>query len=312
MIGIKGIASFVPDTVVDNLAQAQRFGEDQAFIDEKIGARFLPRRGEGMETSDMAQAAVEALFARHPDLQRDMVDALVVVTQNGDGEGLPHTAAVVQHKLELCKSVAAFDISLGCSGYVYGLYVLKGLMAATGLRNAVLVTADPYSKIVDTDDRVTTLLFGDAATATWLGEGAQWMLGDVLFGTDGSGANHLQKVGGRLSMNGRQVFNFASLQVAPHIRQLLNQAGLAERDVDAYCLHQGSMAILNAVSRRFPDVEERFVKDMGRVGNTVSSSIPLVLEKNLFLESWNRVVISGFGVGLSWASALLTRNGGAK
>ena len=114
--------------------------------------------------------------------------ALIVVTQNGDGEGLPHTAAIVQHKLGLPTRVAAFDISLGCSGFVYGLYALKGFLDATGGQNGIMVTADPYSKVIDREDRITSLLFGDAATATWLGESPIWQLGEVHFGTDGSGA----------------------------------------------------------------------------------------------------------------------------
>lgn len=307
MIGIKCVASFIPHTAIDNLAQAARFDEGPDFIDSKIGSRVLPRKAVEMETSDMACAAVEALFTKCPQLVSEEVEALVVVTQNGDGEGLPHTAAIVQHKLGLSKSIAAFDISLGCSGYVYGLYILKGMMEAAGLRNAILITADPYSKIVDASDRVTTLLFGDAATATWLGSEAEWVLDKVLFGTDGGGASHLQKADGLLSMNGRQVFNFASLRIPPHIKELLEFAALDESDVDSYCLHQGSMAILDGISRRFPRVMDRFVKDMAGVGNTVSSSIPLLLEKHLFSSMWRNVVISGFGVGLSWASAILKK-----
>ncbi|MCL6419719.1 ketoacyl-ACP synthase III [Aestuariirhabdus haliotis] len=308
MIGIKGVASFLPENCIDNITQALRFGESEDFIQKKIGARKLPRKTGGDDTSDLVVYAVEALFKKYPALKRENIDALVVVTQNGDGEGLPHTAAIAQEKLGLSTSVAAFDISLGCSGYVYGLYVLKGFMEAVGFRNAVLVTADPYSKVIDDGDRVTALLFGDASTATWLGLDAEWELGPSHFGTDGSGSDYLQVKEQRLQMNGRQVYNFAALRVAPHIEELLKTANLSAGDIDAYCLHQGSMAILEAISRRFPEIKERFVKDMCHTGNTVSSSIPLLLEDRLGLEEWNRIIISGFGVGLSWASALLIKN----
>src|SRR5690606_34876431 len=113
--------------------------------------------------------------------------ALVVVTQNGDGEGLPHTSALVQTKLGLSTTVAAFDVSLGCSGYVYGLAILKGLMETAGMTDAILITADPYSKVIDPTDRVTTLLFGDAATATLLSNRGEWHIHTPTFGTDGAG-----------------------------------------------------------------------------------------------------------------------------
>jgi 3-oxoacyl-[acyl-carrier-protein] synthase III len=308
MIGIKSIASYVPAAGLDNYAQGAKFGKDEDFILGKIGSAFLPRKAPEQETSDLCVEAVNALFANNPALRRDAVDALIVVTQNGDAEGLPHTSAIVQHKLGLTTTVAAFDISLGCSGYVYGLYALKGFMEAAGLKNGLLVTADPYSKIVDPEDRNTTMLFGDAATATWMGEDATWQLGKSMFGTDGAGAEHLKVNDGVFYMNGRQVFNFALLKVPQHLGALLEASGLNADDIDAYCIHQGSAAIVDAVARRFEeDKPEKFVKDMVETGNTVSSSIALLLEKHLMDSSWKRVAISGFGVGLSWGSAILYR-----
>ncbi|MBF7145034.1 MULTISPECIES: ketoacyl-ACP synthase III [Pseudomonas] len=309
MIGIKSIASYVPVAGLDNYEQGAKFGKDEDFILGKIGSAFLPRKAPEQETSDLCVEAVNALFANNPSLSRDSIDALIVVTQNGDAEGLPHTAAIVQDKLGLPTAIAAFDISLGCSGYVYGIYALKGFMEAAGLKNGLLVTADPYSKIVDPEDRNTTMLFGDAATATWMGEGATWQLGKSMFGTDGAGAPHLKVENGTFFMNGRQVFNFALLKVPQHLHALLEASSLAAADIDAYCIHQGSAAIVDAVARRFEEASpEKFVKDMVETGNTVSSSIPLLLEKHLFDATWKRVAISGFGVGLSWGSAILYRD----
>ena len=307
MIGIKAIATYLPPQAIDNIAQAKEFGETEDFLRNKIGALRLPRKEAGQETSDLAMQAVQALFEQRPALDRNTVDAIVVVTQNPDGEGLPHTAAVLQRKLELPNTVAAFDVSLGCSGYVYGLFVLKGFLEASGLSNGILVTADPYSKVVDPQDRATSLLFGDAATATWLGPDPQWTLDAVAYGTNGAGAEYLKTEHGRLHMNGRQVFNFALSQVAPHIRQLLQRQGLAAEDVDLYCLHQGSAAIVEAIARQFPGLTERFVKDMLETGNTVSSSIPLLLQKRAFGGGAQCILLSGFGVGLSWASAIISK-----
>ncbi|WP_317847101.1 ketoacyl-ACP synthase III [Pseudomonas sp. HTZ2] len=309
MIGIKSIASYVPVEGVDNYAQGAKFGKDQDFIFGKIGSTFLPRKDASQETSDLCVEAAKALFAANPRFDPASIEALIVVTQNGDAEGLPHTAAIVQQKLGLPTHIAAFDISLGCSGYVYGIYALKGFMEAAGLKNGLLITADPYSKIVDPEDRNTTMLFGDAATATWMGEDATWQLGKSLFGSDGAGAEHLRTTDGKFFMNGRQVYNFALVKVPAHLQQLLEASGLHADDIDLYCLHQGSAAIVDAVSQRFNEGKQRekFVKDMAETGNTVSSSIPLLLEKYVLDSHCKRVALSGFGVGLSWGSAILER-----
>lgn len=307
MIGIKSIASYIPAGRIDNIAQAASFDRDEAFVLSKIGTTTLSVKDAGEETSDLAVAAVHNLLAKNPALRLEDVQALIVVTQNGDGEGLPHTSAIVQHKLGLPTSVASFDVSLGCSGFVYGLYVIKGFMEAAGLKNGILVTADPYSKIMDRSDRMTSLLFGDAATATWIGEDPVWELGPARFGTDGSGADHLVVRGGCFHMNGRQVFNFASLKIIPHMQEVLEEAGLGLDSVDAYCLHQGSGAIVDAIAKRLGENGDRVVKDFFGAGNTVSSTIPLLMERYAFDSLWRNLVMSGFGVGLSWGSAVLLR-----
>ena len=307
MIGIKSIASYLPDEVIDNYEQAKKFGETDEFINKKIGAVRLPRKDKDQDTSDLAEMAVLNLFKKCPELKQTNIDALIVITQNPDDEGLPHTSAILQRKLNLPTTIAAFDVSLGCSGYVYGLFILKGFLEASGFKNGILVTSDPYSKIVNMEDRITSMLFGDAATATWLGEEPLWSLDSVLYGTDGSGSEHLKVVNHHLTMNGRQIFNFAATQVEPHIAEILKREDISSEDVDLYCLHQGSAAIIDAISKRFSNISERFIKDMTNTGNTVSSSIPLLLEKVIFGEKINRILISGFGVGLSIATAIISK-----
>lgn len=306
MIGITNIAEYIPENHRDNYKQAEGFGEARKFIDEKIGAVKLPIKDSKQETSDLAALAVEKLIKKS-DLTRDMIDCLVVVTQNPDGRGLPHTAAIVQNKLSLSKNVAAFDISLGCSGYVYGLSVIKGFMDQAGLKCGILVTADPYSKIIDPHDKNTSLLFGDAATATLLTDRPKYSIGKGIYATDGSGASNLQVMDNTLHMNGRQVFNFAATQVPKQINALLAQENIDVTDVDRFILHQGSRFIVNTIAARFKNVNDRFIVGIEETGNTVSSSIPLLLRDSISDTNINRIVISGFGVGLSWASMLLTK-----
>lgn len=305
MIGIKKIASYVPHERIDNVAQAEKFDRDAEFVRVKLGTETLAIKADDEESSDLAVKAVQNLIRTTPGFELEKIQAVIVVTQNGDGEGLPHTAAIVQDKLGLPKTIAAFDIGLGCSGYVYGLYAAQGFMLATGMKNALLITADPYSKIINMDDRVTSMLFGDAATVTWLGENPQWRLGACDFGTDGSGAEYLVTKNGHFYMNGRQVFNFASQKIVPHIQGVLDKEQMQLDQVDSFLLHQGSAAIVDAITKRLGVEEHQVIKDMMGVGNTVSSSIPLLLEHYAFNSNWNNLVMSGFGVGLSWASAIL-------
>lgn len=308
MIGIKSIASYIPAGRIDNIAQAAAFDRDEEFVLSKIGTTTLSLKGENEETSDLCAAAVRNLLAKNPQLKPEAIEALVVVTQNGDAEGLPHTSAIAQHKIGLPNQVACFDVSLGCSGFVYGLYVLKGFMEAAGLKNGVLVTADPYSKIMNREDRPTTLLFGDAATATWIGSDPVWTLGPARFGTDGGGAEHLVVKDGFFHMNGRQVLSFANANVVPQMQEVLSAAGLTLDEVDAICLHQGSGAIVELLTKKLGENGHKAIKDLFGAGNTVSSTIPLLLEHYAFASDWRHVVMSGFGVGLSWGSAVLLRN----
>ncbi|MDK9762852.1 ketoacyl-ACP synthase III [Vibrio sp. D420a] len=303
-VGIKDIASYIPSEGIDNIEQGLKFGESREFVESKLGPYFLPRKSTDQDCSDLCVAAIENLVSKNENFNKNDVQLVVVVTQNGDEEKLPHTAALVQKKAGLPKSVAAFDLSLGCSGYVHGLYAVKGFMQAAGLENALLITSDPYSKIIDPNDRTTAMLFGDAATATWIGAQPKFKIGSALFGTDGHGADALRVKDGVFSMNGRQVFNFASINVPKQIKELLVKSDYDESDVDAYILHQGSAAIIDAIAKRFSK-PERFIKNIGATGNTVSSSIPLLIEQYAMNSDWNKIVLSGFGVGLSWSSAVI-------
>ncbi|MEZ9120648.1 ketoacyl-ACP synthase III [Vibrio cyclitrophicus] len=305
MIYIRDIASYIPNDYIDNYKNSERFSESKNFIDSKIGASKLSRMPEGMNTSDMAVKAIESLLNK-TNLKKKDIDALVVVTQNGDFDGLPHTSALIQGKLGLKEDISCFDISLGCSGYVYGLSILKSHMIEMGFDNAILVTADPYSKIIDENDRVTSLLFGDAATATLLSTEGEFLIERPLLGTDGSGDMSLVKKE-CLHMNGRQVFNFAATKVPNHVTKYLDKNKLNKDEIDLFLLHQGSAAIVEVIARKLKLSIDKAPIDIKETGNTVSSSIPLLFEKYIDDPTKNNVIISGFGVGLSWATNLLRR-----
>jgi len=303
MNGLHTIATYIPTNSIDNLQQGKTFGVPESFIRSKVGAIRLPRLDEKQEASDLAVFALDRLLQKS-SLTPDQIDALVVVTQNGDASGLPHTSAIVQSKFSLPNRIATFDVSLGCSGYIYALAIMKGFLAASGLKHGVIITADPYSKVIDPGDRTTTLLFGDAASATWIAPNADWQIAHPLYYTEGSSGHNLQVSDGKLRMNGWQIFNFAIQNVPISIANILSRENLSPEDIDCYCIHQGSAAIVEAIAKKFHSIKDRFMIDIQNTGNTVSSSIPILLEKAYF-NQYNKILLCGFGVGLSIATTLI-------
>lgn len=309
MTGIVGIGSYIPPGRESNYAKKGQFDIDDEFIRDKLGVEAVSRKAADEETSDMcvkAHADLELRLGR----RIDAVDCLVVCTQNPDGAGLPHTSAIVHGKLGLPQNCACFDIALGCSGYVYGLSIVKAFMRDNGMSSGLLFTADPYSKIIDPQDKNTVLLFGDAATVTLLQEGGipgTWTPSAFRFGTCGKDGGALENRNGTLHMNGRAVFNFSATAVPPQVIALLKGAGLGPTDIDLFLFHQGSKFIVDQLAKRLALPPEKVPLNLSGQGNTISSSLPLLLQDRLDDTRLNRMLLSGFGVGLSWASCLLTR-----
>ena len=304
MIGIQAIGTYIPSGRVDNRLRMKQFDVDEAFLRDKTGMLHLAVKEENEETSDLCCQAFRDLLNKS-QLQAAEVECIVVCTQNPDGFGLPHTSAIVHAKLGLPVSCAAFDISLGCSGFVYGLSVIQGFMQANGFRKGVLFTADPYSKIIDEQDKNTALLFGDGATATLISDSPIWHTGKFLFGSHGLESASIQtdKNTRKLSMNGRAVFSFSATVVPKNIIEMLAVNDLVCEDIDCFALHQGSRYIVDTLRKKL-DVEEGKVPFVAAdYGNTVSSSIPLILSNAD--SKFKHIVIAGFGVGLSWASTVL-------
>jgi 3-oxoacyl-[acyl-carrier-protein] synthase III len=305
MIGIEDIAVYIPSQRVSNLEVQASLEVDEAFLRDKIGVTERAIRAPNEDTSDLACEALQALLKK-TGLAPEAIDVLGLVTQNPD-TNLPHVSAIVHGRAGLRDGCAAFDISLGCSGYVYGLSILQSFMATNGMRRGVLVTADPYSKIVDPADRNTVLLFGDAATATLISQSPRFVATPFTFGTRGALHEALICRDGVLVMNGREIFNFAAKMVPADVTELLTRAKLNADEVDAYIFHQGSRYIVETIAKRLRLDATKVRSDILSYGNTVSSSIPILLAHELNNSSVNVVALSGFGVGLSWASCILRR-----
>lgn len=303
------IASYVPAGRLDNLPNCERFAIEPDFLDHKIGTRQVARMSAEEDASTMAVEAFRRLMQK-TDLPPEKISCVMVCTQNPAHHGIPHTSAAVHREMKLADQVACFDISLGCSGFVYGLSVLAAFLEYNELDYGVLLTSDPYSPILDPDDKNTTLLFGDAATATLVtrrGDVAGWEIGKFAFSTRGHAGQAINNASGQLAMNGRAVFEFCLKEVPGQIRSLLSGAGLQPEQIDACVLHQGSKFIVDQIGRATGFRPDQVPLGLEGIGNTVSSSIPLVLEKSVLGSGARRVLLSGFGVGLSWASCLLER-----
>ncbi len=306
-IGIQSIGVHIPTGGIDLLAPEwlERLGTEPQFVEAKTGMRRVARKAEGQDASDLAIPAVETALRDAGKTPGD-VDYLVVVTQNPDGFGLPHTAAVLHGKLGLAPACPTFDISLGCSGWVHGLSILRASMEAEGRQLGLLVTADPYSRVVDDNDKNTSLLFGDAAAATILSDTPVWSIGEFDLGTRPASAAALHVDEERkLQMNGREVFTFAATTVPGSIQRVLEAEDLDAADIDRFILHQGSKYIVETLGNRIqaPDKTPFFAAEYG---NSVSSSIPIGMTTHVEPGD-DKVVVSGFGVGLTWATTLLTR-----
>ena len=307
---LAGLVSALPAHVEANADLADRFGAE--MIAKIIAATGIERRpvARTETVGELGTLAARQLIDRL-GWAPDTVDLVVVVTQTPDYP-MPATACLLQNALGLGKHVAAFDLALGCSGFVYGLSIVSSLLAAGAAERALLVTGDITSHLIGPEDRSLAPLFGDAVTVTAL-EGAGGT-GRISFdlGSDGSGAPYLTcRTGGtvepgpaRLFMDGTQVMAFSLKQVRPSIQRVMAEAGKAMGEIDHVVLHQANAMMLKTLGQKIGATPEQLVLALKDYGNTSSASIPLALTECLGSgAATKRLLLSGFGVGWSWASA---------
>jgi 3-oxoacyl-[acyl-carrier-protein] synthase-3 len=305
MIGIENIASYIPQEFISNYDRKEKFGIDDYFIEEKIGVKRVSVKAVNEDTSDLCVKAWKALLAKQI-VNTENIECLVVVTQNPDSN-IPHVSAKVHGGLELPESCACFDISLGCSGFVHGLSVVESFMERNGFKKGLLFTADPYSKIINPEDKNTSMLFGDGAAVTLLGNDPVWISKKYNFGTIGKLNHELICTDTELRMNGRAIFDFAARYIPRDIYSLLEKIQMPLEKIDVFLFHQGSKYILDTITKRLKIDKQKVPFMVADYGNTVSSSIPIMLENYLQKDDVKNIVISGFGVGLAWASTVLER-----
>jgi 3-oxoacyl-[acyl-carrier-protein] synthase-3 len=319
---IVGWGMAVPLRVLDNDELSTMVDTSDGWIRQRTGIAERRVAGDGETTSTLSlQAARKALEVA--DLDPAQLDLIVVATVTPD-YAFPATACLVQDGLGADRA-AAFDLSAGCSGFVYGLSLAAELLSAGRYQHALVIGAETLSRITDYTDRTTCVLFGDGAGAVVLqADAAPGGVLSTVLGADGSGGDLLiQPAGGSarpasfetvrdrqhaIRMRGRQVFRFATRIMPEASRQVLEQAGLTVEDVSLFVPHQANDRILQSAARGLGLPEERIYSNLARYGNTSSASIPIALCEAIdgdLVERDDVIVLAGFGAGLTWAAAAL-------
>lgn len=329
------IEIYFPNNVLSNeqiSLEHPEWSVDKISAKTGIKNRFIVSENE--TSVDLAFNAASLLLEKTN--LRDKIDYILFCTQSPD-YFLPTSACILQDKLKLRNNIGALDFNLGCSGYVYGLGMAKGLIASGQAKNILLITAETYSKLIHKDDKSNRTIFGDAATASIinseiLSDGLNAQIGNFDYGTDGAGSEYLiLKNGGfrnphskdnlkidddnnfvsddnHLFMNGKEIFNFTATKIPDLLSSNLKSNNTQIENIDLFIFHQANAFMLNFIRNKCKIPKEKFYVNMENTGNTVSNTIPIALkyaqEENKILKN-QKISLCGFGVGLSMGAVVL-------
>ncbi|WP_323138651.1 MULTISPECIES: beta-ketoacyl-ACP synthase III [Streptomyces] len=316
-----GLGSYLPPLKVSNADLAARLDTTDEWIRTRIGIAERHIADPATATSNLA---VEAGLRAMKSAELEHVDAVILATATPDHH-VPGTAPVVAHQLGLCQ-VPAFDLGAGCSGFVYATTVAAGLIHAGTVGTVLVIGAEKMSAVIDPADRSTAPIFGDGAGAVVLTAGhadEPGALGPAAWGSDGEHADAIVIPGGGsrspsrttadlenlyVRMKGNEVFRHAVRRITHVTQEAATAAGWAAQDIDRLIVHQANARISAAVANALGIPAERVPSNIARVGNTSAASIPLLLSHAAVdgqLEARQRVVVTSFGAGFTWAATTL-------
>jgi 3-oxoacyl-[acyl-carrier-protein] synthase-3 len=329
MAQISKIEYYLPEQIVTNQdLESENINWDLAKFEKRVGIKQRHIAAENETSLDMAVKASEKVLL---DYDKSKIDYIMLCTQSPDFY-LPTSACILQDRLKLNKNIGAHDFNLGCSGYIYGLAMAKGLIKAGVANNILFVTSETYSKFIHPEDKTNRAIFGDGAAATIIENSDREKIMGFEMGTDGSGFDKLIVKNGcfrnkfneeaetfeygtnnitsdnHLYMDGPAIFNFSIETVPLIINNLLKKEKLAIEDMDYFIYHQANKYMLNYIRKKQKISEEKFYLEIEDTGNTVSSTIPIAIKKALKagkIKVGNKVLLAGFGVGLSYAAAII-------
>ena len=332
-IEIKGIAAAVPSNVYNNMDYNWISAKEREMFIKTTGVAKRHIANFGTTTADLCERSTNELLEKI-NWKREDIDVLIFVSQSRDYV-IPSSACILQHKLNLPTSCIAFDLNMGCSGYIYGLSVISSLLN-NQLKKGLLLVGDISTLHTSPKDKSTFPLFGDAGTCTAIefnpnGEKSFYNLQtdgegyEAIIIRDGGARNYISEVSLKskkisegiernniqLELNGLDVFNFSLKEVAPNINELLNFSELSSKSIDYFVFHQANKLINESIRKKLKLPIEKVPYSIENYGNTSSASIPLTILHALpkQLENQNKkLLLAGFGVGLSWGSAVINFN----
>ena len=319
MFRISEIETYFPEKKVTNEDLQKEFPEwSPEKIFNKVGVKQRYTASAEETVLELAVKASEKLLKK---IDKNEIDFILFCTQSPDYH-LPTTACILQDRLGLRKNIGALDFNLGCSGFVYGLSIAKGLIATGAAQNILLVTAETYTKYLRKSDKSNRTIFGDGAAATLIQKDEAKENFQFILGTDGSGYDNLivRNGGGRnrinkedeagncLYMNGQNIFIFTIEKIPALVKEILEKNNLTKNNVDYYIFHQANAHILRRQREILDIPEEKFYINLEKYGNTVSSTIPIALKDALEtgkIKRGQKIMLIGFGVGLSWGATIV-------
>jgi len=314
-VSITGLGCYVPDRVLTNDELAEMVDTSDEWIRERTGIRERRIASPEQAMSDIALPAARAAL-EEAGLEGREVDLIVVATVTPD-MAFPSTGAILGDLLD-APDAACYDLSAGCTGFMYALAQAYGMIAGGLASKALVVGGDVLSKILDWEDRSTLVLFGDGAGAVVLERVEDGGFLGFELGAEGAGGIHLWLPGSGsrafeepekyVKMNGREVFKFATRVLVSSAEKLLTECGRSVDEVDVYVPHQANVRIMDHAARKLGIPEEKMVVNVDRYGNTSSGSIPLALadaRADGRLGDGALVLMTGMGAGLTWGSSLI-------
>ena len=278
-------------------------------IKQKTGINNRYISGSDETVIDISIKAANKIFKK---FSKKKIDFLILVTQTSPYR-IPTSACILQDKLKLKKNIIAFDMNLGCSGFLYALRMATSLIESKAVNNGLIICADTYTKYISKNNTACRPIFSDAAAAVLITKSIKNKIGPFELGADGSGADALELPmnTNEIVMNGAKVLTFAMDVVPNNVNMLLKKIKIDRNKIDKFIFHQASKYILDNINRRLSIKKEETFENYSKVGNTISASIPIALKdasiKKKILNN-NLIIIAGYGVGLSWGSALLKWN----
>lgn len=330
MAYIKAISYYLPEKVLTNEELVKEFPEWSVDkVAQKVGVDSRHLAAENETAGDMAEKAAKKLFEDYT-IDPKSIDFLMLCTQSPD-YFLPSTACILQDRLGIPTTAGAFDYNLGCSGCIYGMAIAKGLISSGIAKNVLLLTAETYNKYLHPTDKSNRSIFGDGAAACLISTEGFAEIGEFSLGTDGSGANNLiVKTGASrqkgatgifvedeeghiwyddyLYMNGGAIFNFTLNAVPALMKDILTKNNIEKHDINYYVFHQANKFMLNTIRKVCALPKDNFYVDLAETGNTVSSTVLIGLKNCMdkqMIKRGDKVMISGFGVGLSWGGTVI-------